>query len=307
MEVIPISILQNNILYHLLPDVYCGFNYFLNLKLVNKTWYNMINNFNTWVNMLTKNKHTIIHHEEFKYFIKYKYSSIGIFNKKNMIYYRNDYEEDYQEDIDSDGETIFIHIPHNLHSGIHTIPKSLTNEIDCATQHTFMENIIRFSLLTFYPNKITNLLTPLEFYNIPELKYLKAEYLDNLMGNLQDGFERMITSRMMRGFDSSGRPFLVFKYKDTINDKIIVETIYFKYNLICNPQKKHGWTFMGRYNSTYIGLLADTDRQLTDYSWDYINNLIMGGNCQVIFPQFEDNKITIMKTLKNHSVVRLID
>ena len=41
-----------------------------------------------------------------------------------------------------------------------------------------------------------------------------------------------------------------------------------------------------RYNLTYIGLLADNDRILGEYSFEYIKKLILGENCQVIFPKY---------------------
>ena len=61
MESLPVSIIQNKIINHLAPDIYCDIDSFLNLKLINKFWYSLINNTNTWFNFMKKNNHKIRH------------------------------------------------------------------------------------------------------------------------------------------------------------------------------------------------------------------------------------------------------
>lgn len=307
METLPVSIIQNKIIYFLSPDVYCDIDSFLNLKLINKFWYSLVNNTNTWFNFMKKNNHKIRPlYEENMFFINYVYSSCGVFNERNRTYYFYN-ELDWQEDIDSDGETIYVRVEKNHQRSKILIPYSKENKIELKLQNTFLRNHIRYSLLTFYPNEITSLFSVEDFFKIPELKELKADYLDNMMGIHYDEFESYITSGIMRGFDTKNRPYLVFRYKDIKNDITIVETIYFKYNLICNPEKKHGWTFTGRYNLTYIGLLADKDRKLSQLSMEYIQRLIKGEKCEVNFPKYEDGEITIYKTVSNENLVYLLN
>ena len=64
MDLIPKSILQNKIFYFILPDKYCNLKDFYNLKLVNKTWYNIINNINTWSTFLKKNNHKLAYFKD---------------------------------------------------------------------------------------------------------------------------------------------------------------------------------------------------------------------------------------------------
>ena len=87
MELIPINILQNKIFYFLLPDKYCDLQNLYNLKLVNKTWYNIVHNINTWVNFLKKNNHKIEHFKDDEYFIKYSYSSHNVYNRRTFYLY----------------------------------------------------------------------------------------------------------------------------------------------------------------------------------------------------------------------------
>lgn len=306
MDILPISIIQNKIIYFLLPDKYCDLEDLFNLKLVNKRWYKIINNNKTWMNFLEKNNHKIAHFRDNEYFIKYSYSSHRVFNKKNRTFYIYN-QEDWESDVDSDGEVIYIKVPHNQQANRIIIPNSKENILELKIQNMFIENHIRYNLLTFYPNEITSLFDATEFYSIPEIKDLNADFLDNLMGDRFDEFESHITSGIMRGFDTKKRPFLTFKYLDILNKITIVETIFFKYNIICNPKKKNRWTFTGRYNLTYIGLLADDNRVLGETSFNYIKKLIKGENCQVIFPKYnmETNKIVIYKTTHQENMVYL--
>ena len=297
MDLIPTNILQNKIFYFLLPDKYCDLDDFFNLKLVSKKWYNIFNNMNTWVNFLKKNNHNLSHFKEEEYFVKYNYSSHCVFNKRNRTYYLFT-QEDWESDVDSDGEVVYIKVPHNQQANKIVIPHSKENKLELRIQNMFLQNHIRYSLLTFYPNEITCLFSVAEFFSIPVIKNLNADFLDNLMGDRFNEFESFITSGIMRGFDTKNRPFLTFKYRDILNNRIIVETIFFKYNIICNPSKKSRWTFTGRYNLTYIGLLADNNRVLGKDSFEYIKRLIQGDNCQVIFPEYntETNEIVTYTT-----------
>ena len=162
-------------------------------------------------------------------------------------------------------------------------------------------NLILYSyhkyIINKYEDELIETIGLNNLLNLPVCKFNKSKCIDNKC-YLNDtkcyynnhNLKNFITNPIMRGIDDLGNTYIVFLYKNIDNNKYNYEFIY---NKIVN--NTNIVTYSGIYNNTYIGMLSDNkilnidiplneyiyNRELTQYSYDYIKRLINNDICSI--------------------------
>lgn len=164
-------------------------------------------------------------------------------------------------------------------------------------------------ILRIYPQKIINAVGLEKLVNAPVL-YINNLCLDHVCGQYccenNHFLHDKITAPIMRGLDNTGRPFILFVYKNLETNELVYEFIYnnFTHNYKRNRPVSL-WTYMGQYTKTYIGNLShkksyfnpyensfqnNINRKLLNKSYNYIERLVNGEICGIpIYESKYDN------------------
>lgn len=185
----------------------------------------------------------------------------------------------------------------------------ICKNLDIMYQKNIIESHVKSIIFNYYPFFYYCLEDIFgNIYNFSKIQYMEVSFrLLSMLYSKQYGedlfylFKKQMIGPIARGIDDKNRPFFAFKYINNAKNQLFWEIIY--------KNEYNEWTFMGDHNA-YIGLLADNNRVLTEYSFNYILRLLFREPCGYIFNKKNifDNEYTLYesdKLVNNISTVEL--
>lgn len=176
----------------------------------------------------------------------------------------------------------YINYDHKLQ-----IKMQITGFIDIKYQQKILKRHLETTFLKYYPIFNNFEIYFGNIYNFSKIQYIDVSfrllsmlYTKEWGEDLFYNFKNKMNSYIARGLDDKNRPFIAFKYINNKKNKIIWEIIY--------RNEFNEWTYMGDHNS-YIGLLANENRELGYDSYKYIDRLLLNKPCGYIFNKKDDN------------------
>ena len=279
MPEIHVTDLSHEIIYRvflfLIPDYQCDFREFLKLRLICHQWKNIIDEPYIWIFYA---KDIGIYGELHKKFLIKNNISIFLETKYQTLNKTNDIQ----------------------------LLKSIFN------QKKILEYDLYYKVLRYYPPKILDIIGSDTLANAPVL-HINDRCLDHVCGgtccyhnHYIDKQIQKFKSPIMRGFDNTGRPFILFVYKNLVTEELIYEFIYNNFTRNYRGDIPYSlWTYIGQFSNTYIGSLSyktnnyniftntfrnNTNRNLLRKSYNYIKRLVAGDDCGIpIYENKYDN------------------
>lgn len=265
----------NKIFQFLIPNYQCDFKQFLKLRLVCHEWKNIIDEPYIWM-----------------FYAK----DIGI------------YKELYEKFL------IKNHISTFLESKYQSNNKTNNNQLlkSVFNQKKILNYDLYCKVLRYYPSKILDIIGNETLANAPVLK-INSNCLDHVCGetccynnHFIDKQIKKFKSPIMRGFDDTGRPFILFVYKNLATEELIYEFIYNNFTRNYRGDIPYSlWTYIGKSGHGYIGSLSyksadfnmypfrfknNKNRKLLDKSYNYIARLVKNEMCGIpIYEKKYDN------------------
>ncbi len=246
----------------MIPEESCDFKELLKLRLVCQKWKELIDNPYIWIEYSRRIELYPYLHK--KYQIKYNLSKF--INKK------------YHTTINPNNKLI----------------ESVFNSKKILNYDTYHK------IIYVYSSKLINAIGHNNLINAPVIK-IDDLCLDQVCGsyciNNNHFLHQKIKAPIMRGVDNTGRPFILFTYKNLNSDQLIYEFIYnnFTHHYI-NNIPRNLWTYSGQTPYTYIGNLSykklwydiatnsfteNLDRKMLNKSYNYIKRLVDGDDCGI--------------------------
>ena len=241
--------LKFNIIYFLLPDKYCYIRDYLNYRLVNKEWNDIINSLIMKIEYSKNlNIYSIIHKNNLGYKLLYEYHCYKEIYLKYHYFLINTLSFNLIKNLPicyfNKSDCIDNLCSANCNKRHHNLPRYTNNN----RLMRGIDNKNRHYLLFIYKNLRTNKI----FY---EFIYHKQIYFDNFNNNIYNNYDN--------NYD---------------NTKFMVT-----YSGIFNN------TYIGLLSHKYYNLINTTEnyRELTDESYDYMKRLIKNEQCGII--KYEPN------------------
>ena len=271
----------------MIPDISCDFNQLLKLRLVCHKWKELIDSPYIWMTYA-------------KIINIYFY----LYNKFRIKYNISNFLEKKYTTLDKTDRTDLL--------------KSVFNSKKILSYDIYKKITI------VYSNKLINAIGHTNLINAPVIE-MDSLCLDHVCGSYCNDnnhfLHQKIKAPIMRGIDNTGRPFILFVYKNILprppthsrrnwvpantpaiyNDQLIYEFIYnnFTHHYV-NNIPNNLWTYSGQTPDTYIGNLSykkswfdiytntftdNLNRKLLNKSYNYIERLVNGDDCGI--PKYE--------------------
>ena len=260
------------ILSHLIPGTTCDFLNLLKLRQVCQLWKKIFDEPVIWINYSKKIK--IYKYLYTKYQVKYNISSF--------------LEKQFQTKTKTNN---------------YALVKSIFNR-ERILNYDIYNKIIRI-----YSTRLIDIIGVNTLANAPVIN-IDHLCLDHVCGTYccdnNHFLHDKITAPIMRGIDNTGRPFILFVYKNLETNELVYEFIYNNFtHYYFNNIPYSLWTHMSNYCNGYIGKSShkkshynvynntwtlNPDRKLLNKSYNYIERLVNGEMCGIpIYESKYDN------------------